>query len=181
LPSIWGEADAHRNPLRVQTTAKINWPKKTADFPRWRVSGFRHRKNQLRSRALVSNPTERCCGRFMGLVSLGQIPSAPRTRNAIPPHVADENPKRKTENQNSIDQPISYVLARRLAPVPLASRGRPARVHALVSLGLAGSLLRRASPDRPARVRLPLLASYTLTPPASKNSVRDPGLQNSVD
>jgi hypothetical protein len=39
-------------------------------------------------------------------VSLGQISSPARTRNSIPPHVADENPERKTKNQNRVDHPI---------------------------------------------------------------------------
>src|SRR5271155_1608705 len=39
-------------------------------------------------------------------VSLGQISSPARTRNSIPPHVADENPERETKNQNRVDHPI---------------------------------------------------------------------------
>jgi len=39
-------------------------------------------------------------------VSLGQISSPARTRNAAPPHIAYENPERKTKNQNRIDHPI---------------------------------------------------------------------------
>ena len=55
--------------------------------------------------------SDRSVGSPAASFSLGQIPSAPRTRNAIPPHVADENPKGKTQNQNSIDQSIEHASA----------------------------------------------------------------------
>jgi hypothetical protein len=63
-------------------------------------------------------------------VSLCQIPGAARTRNAISPSVADENPQWEAKNQNDIDYPIKHgsALTSRNAPLVGNSteRSRPA-------------------------------------------------------
>ena len=65
-------------------------------------------------------------------VSLGQISSPARTRNSIPPHVADENPERKTKNQNRVDHPIKEQGSAPLGNAPrrqlrIAQKGRRSR------------------------------------------------------
>jgi hypothetical protein len=57
-------------------------------------------------------------GSLSAPISLRQIPSAPCTRNAIPPHVADENPERKPKNQNRID----HAIKRHSSAPPAAMR-----------------------------------------------------------
>ena len=45
------------------------------------------------------------------LVSLGQILSPARARNAISPRVANENAQGKTKDQNGIDHPVKEHVA----------------------------------------------------------------------
>src|SRR5215831_17907838 len=57
--------------------------------------------------------------RFLSVVpiSLRQIPSAPCTRNAIPPHVADDNSERTTKNQDRTDNQLKQHGSTALAAI----------------------------------------------------------------
>ena len=50
-------------------------------------------------------------------ISLRQIPSAPCTRNAIPPHVADDNSERTAKNQDRTDNQIKQHGSTALAAI----------------------------------------------------------------
>ena len=63
---------------------------------------------------LLGSPAARLC--MSAELAVAQI--APSTRNAIPPHVPDENPQRKTKDQDSIDQPVEHGSATLLAMRP---------------------------------------------------------------
>jgi hypothetical protein len=64
---------------------------------------------------VIAHPAERVLWALRasgaGPASLDPVTLAPRARNAIPPHVADENPERETEDQNSIDQSVEHGSA----------------------------------------------------------------------
>jgi hypothetical protein len=74
-------------------------------------------------------------------VSLGQISSPARTRNSIPPHVADENPERKTKNQNRVDHPIKEQGSPPLGNAPR----RPLRIAQKRPPVTGGKMSSRAS------------------------------------